>query len=146
MYPRYLAEGVIGFALRALCGIYDIENAFFIGPYPPIFFATITKPCLAKEVFALVKTNANMYLKTGFDRNFLRKYNIGHLVLDLTYWYVLFLLGPCLCPYLYFIEDFEVLRLPICTKYLIHAKASKFDIFLRYETYCIEGFLVGNVT
>ena len=146
MYPRYLSKCVVGLAFRALRRIYDVKDAFFIGPYSSVLFTAITKPCLTKKVFTLVKAHANMNLKTGFDRNFLREYNIRHLILDLPYGDVLLLFGPCLGANLDFVKAFEVLRLPIGTKNLIYAEASKFDIFLRYETYWIESLLVGNVT
>ena len=135
MYPRYLPESVIGLTLRALRRVYDVKDAFFIGPYSSILFTTVTKPCLTEEIFSLVKTNANMNLKTGFDRNFLWEYNIRHLILDLPYGDVLLLFRPCLGANLDFVKAFEVLRLTIGSKNLIDAEASKFDIFLRYETY-----------
>ena len=135
MYPRYLSECVIGLTLRALRRVYDVKDAFFIGPYSSILFTTVTKPCLTEEVFSLVKTNANMNLKAGFDRNFLWEYNIRHLILDLPYSDVLLLFGPCLGANLDFIKAFEVLRLTISSKNLIDAEASKFDIFLWYEAY-----------
>ena len=85
MYSRYLPEGVVCFSFGALCRVYDIENALLVRPYTLVLFATIPEPCLAEEIFPLVKSNANMNLQSCFNRYFFWKYDVHHPVLYLCY-------------------------------------------------------------
>ena len=106
MYPGYLSECVIRFAFWALYRVYNIENALLVCPYAPVLFAAVAEPSLAKEVLALVKSDADVNLKPCFDGYFLRKYYVHHFVFDLRLREILVFLGPCFCAYFYFIEAF----------------------------------------
>ena len=145
VYPRYLSERVVRLALRTLRRIYNVKDTFFVGPYSPVLLAAVTKPCLAKKVFALMKTHANMNLLTLHHWYFLREYNICHLIFNLRHSNVLLLFRPCFRTYLYFVKAFEVLRLHISPEHLKHTKACKFDILLGYKANCVECLLVHDV-
>ena len=146
MYSRYLAKGVICLSLGTLGRVYDVKDAFFIGPYTTILLTTIAKPSLAEKVLALVKAHADMDLEAGFDGHFFWKYDISHFVFNLWDRNILLLFWPCFGAYLDFVKAFEVLRLHIRTQYLIYTEASEFDAFLRYEANGIESLLVCNIT
>lgn len=146
MYPGYLPECMICFTFWALHGVYNIENALLVCPYPPVLFAAVAEPSLAKEVFALVKSDADVNLKPCFDGYFLRKYYVHHFVFDLRLREILVFLGPCFCAYFYFIEAFEVLRQTVSAQNLIHTKSGKLNILFWYKADRIVRFLVRNIT
>ena len=147
MQSGNLSESNIGFSFGAVFCFLDIENALFIMFYALVIFSAVAQISFAKEIFTGNKSHSDYNLFSFLNKDFCRQHYVNHfrIYIHVSYFKLHHFLGPAVRSQFYFVKTFEVHTFTIILKYLVNAESGELYIFVRYETYGIVSFFIGNV-